>query len=196
MKRTKINVSGFLLLILIGLVMIQTSCRKDLLNQTPNTELDPNVFWTSETDATTALMGAYAATRPCFDRDYHFDGQGEYVRSRSGTNSTVSGNLRLGDAYNNANYNPTGYGGSFDKMYRYLYGAINRDNYVIDNVKKMLESAPPSSLANLEAIVGEARLLRGLAYFRLITMWGDVPYLGHTIYNNEEVSSLGRIPIA
>ncbi|HMC99823.1 MAG TPA: hypothetical protein VKH37_06715, partial [Ferruginibacter sp.] len=84
------------------------ACRKNLLEQTPTTELPTAQFWKTEADATTALLGAYAAVRPCFDRDYYFDGQGEYFRQRSGTASTTSGNLRLGDAYNNANYNPTG----------------------------------------------------------------------------------------
>src|SRR5215218_1351036 len=193
MKRLKINLKLLMISFLAGLTILSASCRKDLLKQDATTELDPNAFWLSEADATTALMGAYAATRPCFDRDYYFDGQAEYVRAR-GT-STTSGNLRLGDAYNGGNYNPSGYGSSFDKMYRYLYGAVNRANYVIDNTRKMLESTNPTSSSNLETVIGEARLLRGLAYFRLISMWGDVPYLGHVVSENAEVSNLSRLPI-
>lgn len=139
-------------------------------------------------------MGAYAAVRPVFDRDYYFDGQAEYVRTR-GT-STTSGNLQKGDAYNGGNYNPSGYGSSFDKMFRFLYGGVNRTNYVIDNVTKMLATASETSKPNLEAIIGEARLLRGMVYFRLISMWGDVPYIGHTVLSNDEVATLSRTPIA
>ncbi|MGN6531520.1 MAG: RagB/SusD family nutrient uptake outer membrane protein, partial [Ginsengibacter sp.] len=160
MEKIKMKSKIFILSVLFGSVL-NSSCKKDLLNQVPTTDLAASVFWKTPADATTALMGAYAAVRPCFDRDYYFDGQGEYVRTRSGTNSTTSGNLRLGDAYNNGNYNPTGYGSSFDKMYMYLYGAVNRSNYVIENVNKMLETASPSNLSSLDAIVGEARLLRG-----------------------------------
>src|SRR5437763_11311530 len=96
----KINLTSIILTVsvLTGWMM-QSSCRKDLLQQDPTTDLAAAAFWKTEADATTALMGAYAAERPCFDRDYYFDGQGEYVRDRSGTNSTTSGNLRLGDAY-------------------------------------------------------------------------------------------------
>ena len=177
-----------------GLIIFFSSCKKNLLQQEPTTELAASAFWKTEADATYALMGLYAATRPCFDRDYYFDGQAEYVRTRSGTLSTTSGNLRLGDAYNNADYNPSGYGDNFDKMYRYLYGVANRANYVVENVNKMLPEAG-GSLSKLEAIIGEARLLRGLAYFRLISMWGDVPYLGKVIYDNSEVSDLARLPI-
>jgi hypothetical protein len=164
-------------------MMVISSCRKNLLDQDPTTELPAEQFWKTEADATYALMGLYAATRPCFDRDYHYDGQAEFVRSRSGTNSTVAGNLRLGDAYNNANYNPTGYGAAFDKMYRYLYGAVNRANYVIDNVTRMVSEAGTGSVTNLETIIGESRLLRVRFTFRLISMWGDVPYIGHKCDN-------------
>jgi hypothetical protein len=80
-------------------------------------------------------------------------------------------------------------------MYRYLYGGVNRTNYVIENVTKMLPNASATSKPGLEAVIGEARLLRGMVYFRLISMWGDVPYIGHIIYSNDEVASMARTPI-
>jgi hypothetical protein len=158
-----------------SLTLVPSACTDDLLDQQPTTELGKQAFWQTEADATTALMGAYAAVRPLFDRDYYFDGQGEYVRARSGTSSTVSGDLRRGDAYR-ADYNPSGYGDNFDNMYRYLYGGVNRTNYVIENVTNMLATAKPTSIEGLETVIAEARLLRGMVYFRLISMWGDVPY--------------------
>ena len=190
------NITTILLGTTVGIFMLMvTACRKNLLDQDPTTELPSNSFWKTEADATYALMGAYASIRPCFDRDYYFDGHGEYFRDRNGSNSTTSGNLRLGDAYNNANYNPTGYGAGFDKMYRYLYGGVNRANYVIDGVTKMLPEASSSSKTNLEAIMGEARLLRGMVYFKLISMWGDVPYFTNVIYDNSEVAMVPRMAI-
>jgi len=193
MTKTKLIRNTLLVPSVALLVLMQTSCREDLLDREPTTELAAANFWTSEDDATTALMGAYSAVRPCFDRDYYLDGQSEYVRTR-GT-STTSGNLSKGDAYNGGNYNPTGYASGFDKMFRYLYGAVNRTNYVIDNVNRMLETASPSSVEGLERIVGEARLLRGMVYFRLISMWGDVPYIGRVINDNSEVADISRLPI-
>lgn len=173
---------------------IASSCTQDLLELEPTTELGANVFWKTEDDATFALQGAYSSIRPVFDRDYYMDGHGEYVRTR-GTSAT-SGNLRLGDAYQDGNFNPSGYGGSFVKMWRYLYGGVNRANYVIENVNKMLLTASPASKPKLETIVGEAKLLRGMVYFRLISMWGDVPYISKVINDNAEVSTLSRLPIA
>jgi hypothetical protein len=176
-----------------GLLFGVGSCTQDLLEQDPTTELATDAFWKTEDDATFALNGAYASVRPLFDRDYYLDGHGEYVRTR-GTSAT-SGNLRLGDAYHDGDYNPSGYGDNFDKMYRYLYGGVNRTNYVITNVERMLRTAKPESIPKLEAIVGEAKLLRGMVYFRLISMWGDVPYFTKIAESNADVSTLARTPM-
>jgi len=173
-------------------IIFQTACKKGLLQQYPTTELAAKDFLKTEADATFALMGAYAATRPVFDRDYYFEGHGEYTRVR-GTSAT-SGNLQRGDAYQGANYDPSGYGASFDKYYRYLYGAVNRTNYVIENVNRMI-SEGGFSTSELETIIGEARLLRGMVYFRLISMWGHVPYLSKEVFENAAVASLPRVPI-
>lgn len=178
-----------------GLAYIASSCTRNLLDQEPTVELASAAFWNNETDASSALNGAYSAVRAVFDRDYYFDGQGEYYRTRT---TNIDGDItkNLGAPYGGGNFNPSGYGGSFDTYYRYLYGAVNRTNYVIENVKKMLLTAKPSSVANLEAIQGEARLLRGMVYFRLISMWGDVPYFSKIISSDAEVSTLSRMPIA
>ena len=190
----KMNSKILFAVIFAGLILFTGSCTNDLLDQPSTVQLPADAYWLTEADATTALMGAYADIRPLFDRDYYFDGQGEYVRVR-GT-STTSGNLRLGDAYNGGNYNPNGYGGSFDKYFRYLYGGVNRANYVIENVSKMLPNASATSKPGLETIIGEARLLRGMVYFRLISMWGDVQYFSKIIAENSEVVDLPRLPIA
>ncbi|CAL1518942.1 RagB/SusD family nutrient uptake outer membrane protein [Chitinophaga sp. MM2321] len=186
-----------LVTVLTGVTILTGSCTKNLLDQVSTTELNSDFFWKTEADATVAMMGAYADIRPLFDRDYYLDGQGEYLRVR-GT-SVTSGNLQKGDAYfpsNNSAYSPSGYGDKLDRMYERLYGGVNRANYVIENVTKMLPNASAASKPELERIIGEARLLRGMVYFRLISMWGDVPYIDHVIFHNEEVASLARIPIA
>jgi starch-binding outer membrane protein, SusD/RagB family len=190
----KMNIKILSAVIFAGLILFTGSCTQDLLDQPSTVQLPASQFWQTEADATTALIGAYADIRPLFDRDYYLDGHGEYVRTR-GT-STTSGNLRLGDAYNGGNYNPSGYGAAFDKYFRYLYGGVNRANYVIENVTKMLPNASATSKPGLEAIIGEARLLRGMVYFRLISMWGDVQYFSKIIENNSEVVDLPRLPIA
>lgn len=182
-------------ILLMGVLILPTSCKKELLDQTPTDLLASENFWKTDEDATIALMAAYASARAVFDRDYYFDGQtGEFTRVRG--NSGTSGQILRGDAYQAGSYGPSGYGASFDKYFSYLYGSVNRSNYVIENItNKMLPTATGAKLSSLESIIAEARLLRGMTYFRLISMWGDVPYISKIIYDNSEVASLSRMPI-
>ena len=182
-------------ILLMGVLILPTSCKKELLDLTPTDLLASENFWKTDEDATIALMAAYASARAVFDRDYYFDGQtGEYTRVRG--NSGTSGQILRGDAYQAGTYSPSGYGSSFDKYFSYLYGSVNRSNYVIENItNKMLPTATGTKLASLESIIAEARLLRGMTYFRLISMWGDVPYISKIIYDNSEVTALARMPI-
>ncbi|MBO9153554.1 RagB/SusD family nutrient uptake outer membrane protein [Chitinophaga sp. GCM10012297] len=196
MKRTKIHIQ--ILAIAAGWCVLATSCVKDLLDQPPTTELAENEFWKTEKDAKIAIMGAYADVRPLFDREYYWDGLAEFQRTRG---TSASSDLQKGNAYPTGNWNPAspaGGGERYDNMFRYLYGGVNRTNYVIENVKKMLPTVKDSDVPELERIMGEARLLRGMVYFRLISMWGDVQYFTN-IVNNEnqgEIAKLARLPIA
>jgi hypothetical protein len=165
-------------------VLCFNSCVSNLLDQESTTDLNSNSYWKTEADATTALQGAYATTRIVFDRDYYFDGHGEYARTR-GTSRNGSGSF----------HNPSSYGSGFDDYYKKCYGAINHLNYVIENVTKMLDTAPESSIASLEEIIGEARLLRGMVHFRLISMWGDIVYLDKIVENNNDVETISRTSI-
>lgn len=186
--------------IFTGAILFFVSCTKDLLDREPTVDLGASAFWQTEEDATYALQGVYSSVRPLFDRDYYFDGHGEYVRVRSGSNSTNANNtiagLRQGYAYRADNYNPSGYAANHNNMYEYLFGGINRANYLIENVTAMLDGASESSKANLETIIGETRLLRGMCYFKLISMWGDVPLIDWLVKDNSEVVDISRTPMA
>jgi hypothetical protein len=182
---------------MLGLLFCFSSCREDLLNQVPAGELSSVLFWKTEADAEYALNGAYSATRRIFSRDYVFDGLGDYLRFRgSAGTSQTTGDRAI--AYRNGAYsNPSGsYGSSFDNYFQYSYAAINHVNYVIENVEAMLpNAASDASRTKLEAIIGEARMLRGMIYFRLISMWGDVPFIDKIVNSNDEVQYIERTSI-
>ena len=187
---------------LVGSLFFSASCHDDLLDQLSTTEMPGVEFWKTEEDATIALMGAYSHVRGLFHKDYYFDGQGDFVRiyEASGILSNSATNItRGGAAYYGGCYFPDpmwNFGRTFDNYFKYCYGGIHRVNYVIDNVERMLPDATEESKKNLEAIIGEARLLRGMIYFRLISMWGDVPYIEHIVTDNSQVVNLSRMPIA
>ena len=169
-----------------------TACHKNLLDQPHTTEVPATAFWKTEDDATVAVIGAYATARDVFDRDYLFDGLGDQVRVR-GAASVVAGT----PYHTGNNYGTSDYGQRWDNYYKGLYGLVNRANYVIANVEKMLPAfSSAASKANLERILGEAKLLRGMGYFRLISMWGDVPYFTNVMETLGAADTLVRMPIA
>jgi len=165
-------------------VAVVTGCRKDLLNQNATVSPNSNTFWLTEADATSALMGNYNEFRPCFDRDYHFDGHGDFLKVYNTGAAPISITVN----------NPSAYGGGAAALYKELYGSINTSNYVIENIRtKLLPNAKTAaSKQNLEAVIGEARLLRGIAYFRLISLWGDVPYIYKIVNAPIEVDTISR----
>lgn len=178
------------------MLVVQAGCT-DLMDLKSTTEVPYEEFWKTEEDATYALMGAYAHVRGLFDRDYYFDGQSDLCRVRDGSGQlSTSSSIGKGGAYRLGLYFPDpmwGYGARFDNYYKFAYGGVNRVNYVIENVQRML--ADGATNESLETVVGEARLLRALIYFRLICLWGDVPYIDWVIHDNEEVAHITRTPI-
>ncbi|MCX6327245.1 MAG: RagB/SusD family nutrient uptake outer membrane protein [Bacteroidia bacterium] len=180
MKQIKSNL--IIIILLAGLTLFSVSCVKDLLDQEPTTQLGKDAFWKTNDDALFALTGVYTDIRTIFEYDYYFDGAGEFQ---------FSGNVDGPGAYSPGK----GMGSGFDFMWNSCYAAVNHANYTIENLERMIagtESAIDKS--NLGIILAETRFLRGLAYFRLIQMWGDVPYLDK-IYSDIEAITLSRTPI-
>ena len=181
----------------VGANLMFSSCVDNLLNQTPGGEQASSLYWKTESDAEYAVNGVYSQARAMFNRDYVFDGNTEYLRFRGNVGtSQATGDRSI--AYRNGSYNnpSTTYGSSFDNYYQYAYATVNRANYAIQNIEKMLPDAKTEeSKAKLEAFIGEAKMLRGMAYFRLISMWGDVPYFDKIIESNDEVANISRTSI-
>ncbi len=172
-------------ILFVGVLSLLSSCVDDLLNRNPTTLVSSEVYWRDATDALNITMGVYEATRTLYGRDYYFDGQGEFQFTR-------------GTSLGSGTWNPGGgIGSGFGYMWNNAYRVIDRANYVIENLEKMIaKETVPSTKAQLERINGENYFLRSLAYFRLIELWGDVPYFRHVLSGNAEATSLERTPIA
>lgn len=170
-------------ILLVGSLGLLTSCVSDLLDQNATTQMSSEIFWRTPQDAVDATTGVYEATRTLFGRDYYFDGQGEFQYTR-------------GTSLGSGTWNPSsGAGSGFDYMWNNAYTVINRANYVLANTESMLnkETLEDNKII-LNRIKGENRFLRALAYFRLLELWGDVPYFAHVLSGNDEATSQARTP--
>jgi hypothetical protein len=190
-------------LFILSMAAMISSCHDDLLYQPSRDELSSSEFWKTVDDAQYALDGVIADARYLFNRDHYLDGMGEYVNVRgcyfqgTASNENPSTALKNGGAYDGF-YElwPFNGGSSFSNMYRYCYGSVNRCNYVIDGIEKMLPNESiEANVRKLEAFIGEAKLYRALIYLRLISMWGDVPYIDERMFNKEEAETLSRTPV-
>lgn len=171
-------------ILFIGILSLCTSCVDDLLNRNTTTQLSSDIYWRNADDALYTTMGVYEATRTLFGRDYYFDGQGEFQYTR-------------GTSLGSGTWSPGANGSGFGYMWNNAYRVINRANFVIANVDPMIEKETNADTKKrLEQIKGENYFLRALAYFRLIQLWGDVPYYDHVLSGNDEATSLSRTPIA
>ncbi len=164
---------------LLSLLIIVGSCRK--INQTDPNKLSADVFFTKVSDATSALYGVYVAARETFYKTYAWDGASEMMYSR------ISARPYSGYAPANS------FGSSVARHWNDAYRCINRANYVIAGVRQMeAVFTAPADADQLRRVKGEAMLLRAMAYFRLIDLWGDVPYYENVLDGNTEAYSLTR----
>lgn len=171
----------------IGLAGSLTSCVSDLLDRQPTTEVSSDLFWTNADDALSSTYGVYQATRTLFATDYYYDGHGEFQNTRGKSHGSID----------NGKWAPAG--GStngFSSMWANAYRVVNRANFTIMNIDKMIEQAGnEETKKSLERINAENHFLRALAYFRLIQNWGDVPFYTHVLSGDAEASSITRTSI-
>lgn len=162
-----------------GLLLGATSCQKDILNQ-PNPNLaTTSSFWQNSGDATKGVLAAYSGLQQLgtYRRwlNFAFD-----IRDDEGFSQSPWNELRDFNRFIIGNYD-------FEVnlvIYRDHYRGIVRCNQVIDNVP---------TIAGMDAtlqkqIVAEAKFIRALEYFNLVSLYGRVPLVLN------QVTSLGTIP--
>lgn len=165
-------------------MLLTVACTENLLDQVPTTQLSAELFWKTTEDAVFAVNGVYEANRTTFDRDYYFDGAGEFVNTRGTSN-------------NQGTFNPGGIGNNFGFLWSDCFRTINRANYVLENIGRLRATAmAPADQALLDRLVAETKFMRAITYFRLIDLWGDVPYYTKVLNGNAEAYSLTRTPRA
>ena len=154
----KIKINRLLSLLMGGFLM--TGCQKDL-QENPKTFIAPDDFFDNASQCTQAVNGAYSSL-------YSIYGAVNFWQVTDlGTDLIV-----IADAsnliFNNYTFNSGNTGAS--GMWSTLYGAIKNANLVINRV-----SQAPIDTALRARLVGETKFLRGLYYFTLSNIFGDVP---------------------
>jgi len=146
------------------------------LDLVPPDRLSDGTFWKTEGHVKQGMMGIYNAVKNdwAFGNDCLFDYLGDIAYGYS----TPFPAIPLGTYATNY--------GAIQNFWTYLYEVIARSNGLISNVSKM------ESLDNAkkDEAIAEARFLRALAYFRLLDLFGGVPYYDETTNVNAEFATM------
>lgn len=156
-------------LLLIGLVSF-ISCENDLELTNPN-ELSPDTFFETEEQVKSAVNASYAnlQTIGTYSRNifFMFDIMGNEVlgNPQLEQNKVVFTNF----SFDSSSELVTEYWNSF-------YRGINKTNFVIENEARINE-IPDTQLSQemKSKYIGEAKFLRALYYFHIVTRFGDAP---------------------
>lgn len=153
------------ILTLIIVASILMSCKK-FLTEEPGSFLTPTNFYQNEKDAIAALNGVFSVLQP----------QGFYQRTVYTVSDNASDLMYAGPGSADRNtltsHTFTGVNGEITNWYVNNYKLIKNANEVITYV-------PAISMAdaNKNNILGNARFLRAMGYFNLLTAFGEVPLI-------------------
>ena len=157
-----------LILSLIGMIAFTVSCNDNILDKVNPNEFTPESFYQTDSHIVGAVNAAYSSLQSLdlFCREYFFlhDMRGDDVQSGGGQLETHRAAL-LGGTHDTSN-------GVLGQVWRGWYRVIHQANQVIENVPNSAETV--SEELKLR-VVGEAKFLRALAYFDLVTVFGGVP---------------------
>lgn len=145
----------FLVLLFVGL----TSCT-DILNENPRSSITAENFFNTEQDAVLAVNSIYEALYL----------QNNHARPQLFLTILATDDSEL--RYLNDYQFDSNYGGYLEQNWRAHYILINRANLALSEIP-----AIDINDSLKKRLLGEARFLRALAYFRLVRFFGDVPLL-------------------
>lgn len=154
---------------LIGTLYMMSGCKNSFLYTADPNENTEATFWTSEANVDAALAATYSPLRSqlysywgAFSGFQDINGLGDDVLTIPGEEPTTWQIVSFTNDANDGDASST-----FQKMYMCIY----RANLLIANTPNV----PKMSDADKNAYIAEAKFLRGLAYFVLVSNWGAVP---------------------
>jgi hypothetical protein len=162
-------------LILSALVLF-FSCDANKLELTNPNQLSPDTYFTTPSQVQSAVNAVYGSlqTTGMYNRGMWYSS--ENMAHENTCNSQQEADKR---EWLNFSFGPNH--GLMEAYWSSCYRGINKANFVINNEQAMTDNIPTSILpaATRDKYIGEAKFLRALYYFNLVTRYGDIPlYLG------------------
>ena len=157
------------------------------LEEKPVGLLAPEALFRTSKDVETAIMGAYGwiATERLYGRQFVSALMLRSDMEDIGDRGTPAERQQVNDFNMDDNNNMV------NQFWPVWYQVISSTNAAIFGAQGL---NLPESTGN--PLIAEARFIRGFAYFHLVQVFGDIPYIDYFISNPESVKSISKTPAA
>jgi starch-binding outer membrane protein, SusD/RagB family len=175
--KTKIYKLSIIVFVSVVLLM---GCSKDFLDTTPKGSFPMENFFKTDDDAKGAVLGVYDILQSM----YAYDWNSMWMLKTLQSDEIYTGGGQRGDQSPYEEINEFRYGSSntvITWLFQTSYWGIYRANLVLENVK------PESDIKKRS--IAEAKTLRALLYFDLVTLWGKVPLVTETAKSPSEYNN-------
>jgi hypothetical protein len=169
----------FLFIIIVSGLLTTQSC-SDFLEREPVNITHPDVFWVNQSNAEQALAGAYAHYKYAYLYQSNFLFWGEFTGMTFMNSRNWIVNYIEGSGNYNLPYRPKTR--NWKDFYRAANWALTIEHYV-----ENMDDGMFNSVEDKKRIIGEAAFIRGLTYFTMAKIWGDVPIIEEVIESSDQL---------
>lgn len=170
------------------IISIAFSGCEDFLDKAPISNASVQNFYNTEADFQNAIYGAYRSLRTGGTYNDYVQLIGDLASDNTEMGSTASDRSVLNDM---SLFRLQSHSTVVRDVWNHHYQAIWYTNVLLDRINGAAISA------NTKTRIGaEAKFLRGLFYFNLVRIFGDVPLVTKDLTSVEEAYSKGRSPVA
>ena len=174
-----------LFLFFIACIIVVESCNK--LDETSYSQIAPDKFFDTKSDVDAALVAMYKPLQG----ESSFEQAGTFVLNGASDEGT-SDNPIWGQ-YDILTYT-AGSSPEVSSMWTTFYSSINSANFVLDNQNKIEALDATTGKTYTMEKLAEARFMRGMDYFFLVQLFGDVP-LRTTSTTRQDQTDIPRSPV-
>lgn len=156
----------------IVVIMLGVSCSESFLDLQPPSNPDVNSLYKADIDFKQAVNGVYAELQTYYKDFWQFSELRADNADHIWTSETYK---RIDQFYMLAT------DGILNSTWSNIYNSILRSNIILEK----LEITNPDLVPNMNQYKAEALYLRGLNYFNLVRVWGEVPLVLKTLSPEE-----------
>ncbi len=168
-------------IILMALVAVLAASCKDFLNESDPNAVTSGNYYQNEADITAVLNSAYASLKG----SYYFVNSYHFTDVHSNLTVCTDAGARGGAYYQFYNYTLNEENEFLLNRYQNIYKSIGYANKLIYHLDD-ISWADPNTRNAYEA---QARFIRALGFYTLVTEWGAVPVFDHALTSTAEINA-------